>query len=371
MDDATLHFVYAFCLSTAAGLATCLGGAVVFCTRLLKYANKEFLAGGMAIAGGVMVFVTFVDIYQKSIIGFDKEITCVVTTANATVCLNSRKEVVSDDSESRPAHIGTLYATLSFFTGIILMKIQDALVHSCFHHQCHHHHEDAKMLEVKVTEDDVSDTPVPPEHQSTPCVSRRGSYMEGEGEIVAEVAEMKKDGLTDESILECGKDQRLVRVGIATTIAIFLHNFPEGAATFVAALPGEGDGIALAFAIGIHNIPEGVCAAVPIMYGTGSAWKGFLYASLSGLSEPIGAGFAWILIQAFDQLDSDQFNAVGNDIFGAAFGVVGGMMAFIVFGEILPVARRYDPTDRMTTNLFCVGMFVMAISIWAIEFGQT
>ena len=82
--------------------------------------------------------------------------------------------------------------------------------------------------------------------------------------------------------------RRLHRMGVLTGLAIGLHNFPEGLATFVATLSDPSLGIALAIAIAFHNIPEGVCVSLPVYYATGSKWKGFMWAFLSGISEPIG-----------------------------------------------------------------------------------
>ncbi len=71
-------------------------------------------------------------------------------------------------------------------------------------------------------------------------------------------------------------------------LAVAIHNFPEGLATFVATLADPSLGVALCIAIALHNIPEGVCVAMPVYYATGKRWKGFLWAFLSGISEPIG-----------------------------------------------------------------------------------
>ena len=77
-------------------------------------------------------------------------------------------------------------------------------------------------------------------------------------------------------------------------LAIGIHNFPEGLATFVAALSSPSLGIALAIAIALHNIPEGVCVSMPVYYATGKKWKGFLWAFLSGVSEPFGESYTGI-----------------------------------------------------------------------------
>ena len=82
--------------------------------------------------------------------------------------------------------------------------------------------------------------------------------------------------------------KNIKRTGLLTGLAIALHNFPEGMATFVATLSSPSLGGALALAIALHNIPEGVCVAVPVYIATGSRVKAFLWALLSGVSEPIG-----------------------------------------------------------------------------------
>ena len=81
---------------------------------------------------------------------------------------------------------------------------------------------------------------------------------------------------------------QLKRMGLLTGLAIALHNFPEGLATFVATLSSPSLGGALALAIALHNIPEGVCVSMPVYYATGSKVKAFFWAFLSGISEPLG-----------------------------------------------------------------------------------
>lgn len=61
----------------------------------------------------------------------------------------------------------------------------------------------------------------------------------------------------------------LKRVGLLAALAITVHNFPEGMATFFATLEDPVVGASLAFAIAIHNIPEGVSIAIPVYYATG------------------------------------------------------------------------------------------------------
>jgi ZIP family zinc transporter len=145
-------------------------------------------------------------------------------------------------------------------------------------------------------------------------------------------------------------------MGINTAAAIAIHNFPEGLATFVATLAEPSVGVTLAIAIGIHNIPEGLCVALPIYYATDSRLKGFLWALLSGISEPVGALIGYAIIKS----TGDDMSQV---VYGVLFGLVAGMMIMIVILELLPTAYRYDPTDTCVTNSVVVGMLVMAASL--------
>lgn len=148
-------------------------------------------------------------------------------------------------------------------------------------------------------------------------------------------------------------DKELMKMGISTALAIGLHNFPEGLATFVAALSDPAVGAVLAIAIGIHNIPEGLCVALPVYYATGSRWKGFFWALLSGVSEPIAALLGWLIL-------ANYFTPV---VYAILFGLVSGMMVTISIKELLPTAHRYDPLDTVVTIFFVTGMAVMALSL--------
>ena len=143
-----------------------------------------------------------------------------------------------------------------------------------------------------------------------------------------------------------------MRMGIFTAMAIGIHNFPEGLATFTAALNDPNLGVAIAIAIAIHNIPEGVAVAVPIFYATGSKLKAFKLSFLSGLSEPIGALIGYIILLNF-------FNEI---VFGVVFAAVAGIMVYISLDELLPAAREYGEHHLSIYGLIA-GMIVMAMSL--------
>ncbi|MCL2564516.1 MAG: zinc transporter ZupT [Defluviitaleaceae bacterium] len=156
------------------------------------------------------------------------------------------------------------------------------------------------------------------------------------------------------------KEKReLKRTGISSTIAVAIHNFPEGLITFMAALHDPAMGIAIAIAIIIHNIPEGIAMAAPIYHATGSKVKAFLVSLIAGLTEPLGALIAWLLLRnIFDDIEG---------IFGIIFAAVGGIMVFVAIHQLLPTAQKYGKHHLVMKWLFA-GMAVMAISLVILEF---
>lgn len=161
--------------------------------------------------------------------------------------------------------------------------------------------------------------------------------------------EMRKVEDIDE---EAKRNLKLKRMGMFTALAIAIHNFPEGLATFTAALNDPGLGIAIAVAIAIHNIPEGIAVSVPIYYGTDSKRKAFWYSFSSGLAEPVGAIMGYLILMPF-------LNPV---VFGLLFASVAGIMVFISVDELLPGAREYGEHHYSIYGLV-VGMAVMAVSL--------
>jgi ZIP family zinc transporter len=147
-------------------------------------------------------------------------------------------------------------------------------------------------------------------------------------------------------------DAHLMRMGLFSACAIALHNFPEGIATFIAALDHPKLGASIATAVAIHNIPEGIAVAVPVFYATGSRARAFSWSFLSGLSEPLGALVAWLLFG----------NMLGGALRGVLFAAVAGIMVFISFDELLPTAREYGEHHLAVYGL-TAGMAVMAASL--------
>lgn len=146
--------------------------------------------------------------------------------------------------------------------------------------------------------------------------------------------------------------KKLHRTGVFTAVAIAIHNFPEGLATFMAGLSAPALGISIAAAIAIHNIPEGIAVALPIYNATGSKKKAFLYSTLSGLAEPLGAVLGYTVLRFL----------LNDSAFGILFALVAGIMIYISFDELLPAAREYGKGHIAILGI-ALGMFVMAVSL--------
>ncbi|AEV67590.1 putative divalent heavy-metal cations transporter [Acetivibrio clariflavus DSM 19732] len=145
---------------------------------------------------------------------------------------------------------------------------------------------------------------------------------------------------------------KLMRMGTLTALAIAIHNFPEGLATFTSAIKDPSLGIAITVAIAIHNIPEGIAVSMPVFYATGDRRKAFRLSFLSGLSEPLGAVIGYLIL----------FRIFNDIVFGVLFAAVAGIMVFISVDELLPTAREYGEPHLSIYGLVA-GMMVMAVSL--------
>jgi ZIP family zinc transporter len=267
MEISLNQFLFAFGLTLFAGLSTGIGSAMAF---FAKRTNTKFLTISLGFSAGVMIYVSFVEIFDKA------------------------KTVLS---ESYGPAQGTLFTVMAFFGGMLLIALIDKLIPSVENpHEMH---------------------------------------------SIEEMHEGKKL-----------KNKKLMRMGMFTALAIGIHNFPEGLATFTAAIQDPHLGIAIAVAIAIHNIPEGIAVSVPVFYATGSRRKAFKLSFLSGLSEPIGAIIGYLILMPL----------MSPLLFGVLFAGVAGIMVFISIDELLPAAREYGEHHLSIYGLVA-GMVVMAVSL--------
>lgn len=145
---------------------------------------------------------------------------------------------------------------------------------------------------------------------------------------------------------------KLLRMGIFSALAIGIHNFPEGLATFMSGLTNPTLGISIAVAIAIHNIPEGLAVSAPIYYATKSRKKAFVLSFLSGLAEPVGALIGYFILRSI----------FTDTTFGVIFAAVAGIMVYISLDELLPTAEEYGKHHLAISGMIG-GMIIMAISL--------
>lgn len=156
----------------------------------------------------------------------------------------------------------------------------------------------------------------------------------------------------EEKNLSKANSQKLLRMGMFSALAIAIHNFPEGLATFMGALSDPALGISIAVAIAIHNIPEGIAVSVPIYYATRNRKKAFWLSFLSGLAEPVGAIIGYFILR----------NIFNESTFGVIFASVAGIMVYISLDELLPTAEEYGE-HHVAIGGLVAGMAVMAMSL--------
>lgn len=258
-----------FLLTLAAGLATGIGSAIAF---FVRRTNRRMLAFALGLSGGVMVYVSFVELF-----------------ANARELL---REIYGPQTAS-------LYTALAFFGGILLIGVIDRLVPSV--ENPHEAHSAEEM-----------------DHRP--------------------------------------KDAKLMRMGMLTALAIAIHNFPEGIATFTTACEDTALGVAIAVAVAIHNIPEGVAVSIPVYYATGNRAKAFRLSFLSGLAEPVGALLAWAIL----------LPVMTPTLTACMLAAVAGIMVFVSIDELLPAAREYGEAHLAIYGVV-TGMAVMAGSLILIQ----
>lgn len=285
-------------LTLFAGMATGIGSIIAFTAKRTDY---RFLSVATGFSAGVMLYVSFVEIFFKG--------------AEAL-------------SERFGDYWGNWANAASFFGGMLLIGIIDNLIPAA-----ENPHEPHAESETKPLHDPNAKIPFfPPPSPATPL----------------------------EKHLEPGDHHhKLMRMGMFTALAIAIHNFPEGLATFLAALHDPNVGFAIALAVALHNIPEGISVSVPIFYATGNRKKAFFYSLLSGLAEPIGAGIAYLAIRLFVGGDN---GLIPPELMGILFGAVAGIMVYISLDELLPTSRAYGKGHDSLFGLVA-GMLVMAVSL--------
>ena len=141
------------------------------------------------------------------------------------------------------------------------------------------------------------------------------------------------------------------------TLAITLHNIPEGLAVGVlfggvaAGFDGAtiGGAVALALGIGLQNFPEGFAVAMPLRRQGLSRTKSFMYGQASALVEPIAAVVGAWAVMTF------------QPILPYALSFAAGAMIFVVVEEVIPETQQDKFTDIATMGF--IGGFIIMMTL--------
>ncbi len=257
------NLLFAFTITLIAGLSTGIGSALACFS---KRTNTKFLAAALGFSAGVMVYVSFIELFPQAL-------------------------VLAIEGGVKNAEVSV---TLAFFGGIALICLIDMFIPSVENpHEIH---------------------------------------------LVEEMQEQKT--------------KQLKRTGILMALAIAVHNFPEGIATFTTAYVNPTIALPIAIAIAIHNIPEGIAVSIPIYYATGNRKKAFWLSFLSGMAEPVGGLIGYFILAPF----------LSSFILGLVMAAVAGIMVFVSVDELIPVAEKYGKHHHSIYG-FVIGMAAMAISL--------
>ncbi len=143
----------------------------------------------------------------------------------------------------------------------------------------------------------------------------------------------------------------LYKLGILSMLALMLHNFPEGIATFMGSVQDKSLGLKLSLAIMFHNIPEGISIAVPLYYSTHSKKKALLNTFLSGLAEPFGAILAFVFLKRY----------ITEVMISTILLLVAGIMITLAIEEMLPKAISYKQNKFIYLGLL-IGIILILIN---------
>ncbi|TXF07696.1 zinc transporter ZupT [Campylobacter jejuni] len=256
--------------------------------------DLRVLSLGLGFSAGVMIYISFMEILPTAL---------------------------KDFKNYYNSHWAELLGMACFFGGILISLLIDKLIP-----------EDVNPHEPKEDLSELKICPLPQKGQNPP------KFHPGEK-------------------LHQINTKALKRTGIFTALAIAIHNFPEGFATFISSLDNLTLGIAIAIAVAIHNIPEGLAVSLPIYHATGDKKKAFIYSALSSFAEPLGAFVGALILLPF----------IGDLTLAISFAVIAGIMVFISLDELLPAAKTYDKAHDSLYGLIA-GMMIMALSLNLLEY---
>ena len=281
----------ALLLSAIAGLSTTIGSFFVF---FLGKPNKKIISFIMGFSAGVMILISFLELLQTGI-------------------------------QETNVFMGTLY----FILGMGIMLLIDNKVTHYYEYE-DKIHEGEELLQYENV-GLVPQTNSKKRHRFRHKLQHRHQHRHRK---------------------QLSHQTQLRKTSLLVTLGVFIHNFPEGMATFLGTLKDFELGLLITIAIALHNIPEGIAVATTVSMSNDSKLKPFLWSFVSGISEPLGA----ITVGLF------LFPFIYDYLLGAMLSVVGGFMLYISLDELLPMSRSLGK-EHLSILGIAAGMLAMAFSL--------
>ncbi len=150
-----------------------------------------------------------------------------------------------------------------------------------------------------------------------------------------------------------GPRSRLSRTAMLS-LAVTIHNFPEGMAVGVAIAGalnadfGMAGAIALSLGIAIQNIPEGAIISMPLRAEGNSRSRSFAIGALSGIVEPLGGLLVLLLA------------SLATPLMPYLLAFAAGAMLYVVIEELVPEASQ-GPHSNLATIGFALGFALMMV----------
>lgn len=134
----------------------------------------------------------------------------------------------------------------------------------------------------------------------------------------------------------CGADARkaLLILGMMTA-----HSFAEGVGVGVSFGGGEKLGLFITLAIAVHNIPEGLAISLVLVPRGTSLWKAAGWSIFTSLPQPLMAVPAFLFVLAFR-----PFLPIG-------LGLAAGAMIWMIFAELIPDANKHASGAAVGTSV--------------------
>eukprot|EP00475_Leptophrys_vorax_P006458 TRINITY_DN139_c2_g1_i1.p1 TRINITY_DN139_c2_g1~~TRINITY_DN139_c2_g1_i1.p1 ORF type:complete len:352 (-),score=96.60 TRINITY_DN139_c2_g1_i1:98-1153(-) len=276
----------------------------------------------------------------------------VLTFFSLNHILGDAKELLEGSSNDKVVQNASAYTLGVFIVTLFVCVVLQFLAHKFIPRWSHHHHHNRAELEKAEDSD-----PIRPHNPSDAAPAAAAAVVEIQPAASGDPQGQEQQFSPHKtSVLSIEEKKQLNSGMLGVTIAIALHNIPEGLLLFLTTYESAAIGVGIAFGLMFHKIPEGFVIAMPYYYGTNKA--------LLGLGPVLFAGVVCMFVGGLIGY-AIVVNNPGADtsMWGLLLAFTAGILLFISIGSLLPRAQKLDPQDVVRSKAFFAGVSVIALSI--------